>query len=128
MKTNFGPLFTQGDMQYVVLHFTNENEAEAAPSTWLEESDGVLYCYWPQSNVSGLAKKCSMPDQQLWPKYPVRILSETDSYSVARHRTRKGEETSHLDDSHRELRRVTMPRRYIEEDEPQHQKKRMARV
>ncbi|XP_058629510.1 uncharacterized protein LOC131539171 [Onychostoma macrolepis] len=102
---------------YVVIHFIEHNEVEVAPSRWLEWNEEVLYCYWPHSNAGFLAKKCAMPDKQLWTKYAVRIFSDTDSYDMARFRARKAQETSHVEDSDGNGgRKVIPPRRFREEE------------
>ncbi|XP_062375181.1 probable E3 ubiquitin-protein ligase HERC4 [Sardina pilchardus] len=107
--------------QFVVLHFNDENEVEAAPSKWLEWGDGAndLDCYWPPHNPVGLAKKNVLPDKQLWTRYRARILSQTDTYAMARHRARKAQDTSQLEESDHDSRRVVLPQRFREDgDDP----------
>ncbi|XP_026063142.1 uncharacterized protein LOC113046544 [Carassius auratus] len=104
-------------LRYVVLNFIEQNEVEVAPPSWLERINGVLFCYWPNSNVGTKVQKCVIPDKQLWTKYALRVFSDTDSYNLATYRVQKAVETSHVEDSDGNFsRKITPPRRFREEE------------
>ncbi|KAF4115114.1 hypothetical protein G5714_002603 [Onychostoma macrolepis] len=105
-------------LRYVVLNFIEQNEVEVAPSSWLERIDGVLFCYWPNSNVGTKVIKCAIPDKHLWTKYVVRVYSDTDSYKLARYRAQKAVETSHVEDSDGNSSRKIIPPRRFRAGEP----------
>ncbi|XP_049334336.1 uncharacterized protein LOC111195954 isoform X1 [Astyanax mexicanus] len=114
-------------LRYVVVHFFDEDEVEAAPSLWIEWCDGVLYCYWPHSSASIMAKKYAAPDKNLWSKHAVRVLSETDSYAMARYRARKAQDTSNVEESDaNESRKITLPHRFRDKDDQPDLRKRRA--
>ncbi|CAL8382698.1 unnamed protein product [Gadus morhua 'NCC'] len=103
-------------LKFSVVHFLEENEVDVAPSLWLAKSNGVLNCYWPANNASVLARRCALPDKVLWKKYKVRVFSTTDSYSLARERARKGQDTSQVETVEINSRRINVPARYQEPD------------
>ncbi|XP_073715772.1 uncharacterized protein [Misgurnus anguillicaudatus] len=105
-------------LRYVVLNFIEQNEVEVAPSSWLERIDGVLFCFWPNSNVGTKVIKCAIPDKHLWTKYAVRVFSDTDNYNIARYRAQKALETSHVEDSDENSARKILPPRRFREEEP----------
>ncbi|CAL8332219.1 unnamed protein product [Arctogadus glacialis] len=103
-------------LKFSVVHFLEENEVDVAPSLWLAKSNGVLNCYWPANNASVLVRRCALPDKVLWKKYKVRVFSTTDSYSLARERARKGQDTSQVETVEINSRRINVPARYQEPD------------
>ncbi|XP_039538200.1 uncharacterized protein LOC120486323 isoform X6 [Pimephales promelas] len=115
--TELSEYYLQIYLRYVVLNFIEQNEVEVAPSSWLEWIDGVLFCYWPNSNVGTKVKKCAIRDEHLWTKYAVRVFSDTDNYNLARYRVQKAMETSHVEDSdENSVRKIIPPRRFREEE------------
>ncbi|CAL8326840.1 unnamed protein product [Boreogadus saida] len=98
-------------LKFSVVHFLEENEVDVAPSLWLAKSNGVLNCYWPANNASVLVRRCALPDKVLWKKYKVRVFSTTDSYSLARERARKGQDTSQVETVEINSRRINVPAR-----------------
>ncbi|CAL8361284.1 unnamed protein product [Arctogadus glacialis] len=101
-------------LKFSVVHFLEENEVDVAPSLWLAKSNGVLNCYWPANNASVLVRRCALPDKVLWKKYKVCVFS--DSYSLARERARKGQDTSQVETVEINSRRINVPARYQEPD------------
>ncbi|CAL8391536.1 unnamed protein product [Arctogadus glacialis] len=105
-------------LKFSVVHFLEENEVDVAPSLWLAKSNGVLNCYWYwlANNASVLVRRCALPDKVLWKKYKVCVFSTTDSYSLARERARKGQDTSQVETVEINSRRINVPARYQEPD------------
>ncbi|KAL1279587.1 hypothetical protein QQF64_026260 [Cirrhinus molitorella] len=103
---------------YIVV-FTEENSIAVAPASWVEEVNGILICYWPRRNANAMAKACHRPDKELWKRYKIRILSETDNYKTARERAKKAVETSNVEseDEVGKIRKKKIPARYWTDSE-----------
>ncbi|XP_056595806.1 uncharacterized protein LOC130414116 isoform X1 [Triplophysa dalaica] len=106
-------------VRFYVVVFIEENSIAVTPTSWVEEVNGVLTCYWPRRNADAMSKACHRPDKELWKRYKIRILSETDNYKTARERAKKAVETSNVEseDDVENMRKRKVPVRYWTDSE-----------
>jgi len=63
---------------FAVVKWDSCSEASVVPTSWLAESDGEYYSYWPTTSGSdrdGAVKQMTVPHVD-WQKFPVRVLQQ----------------------------------------------------
>lgn len=66
-------------MEWIVVHFIDENVVEAVPTLWLHDN----LCYWPPytgKKLSNAMSTCEKPEFGLWPLFKVQKLGNGQTY------------------------------------------------
>ena len=63
-------------MQYVILHFLEDNTVEPVPTTWLNGNNSSCYCPPKKGSKLREAIKQAMDvNEETWEKFPVKVLN-----------------------------------------------------